>query len=394
MGRISRVSLLLGAAAGVSLSFGTSGGATPPPLSAYVPVFTYLPPSGIGTDAQFASGLATSSTGTTIFLTTSSGGLYRFSAGGANLKVLRNPSNSTPRFYGVALSKSEAMTYVASQTTTPNVYAIGTSGTPAGLTVPEASIQNSFAYGIGIAPDGSHLALAVGGAIQVIPTTLGAPKTISLQRGTSSLSVSYAPSGTSLFFTNGYDTISRVGTDGLGQRPIASVLGQPDLGSIDRLARLYVGTVATSTPGTGQLLRLNADGTGRTQLATGFDEIHDPVVDATGSVTFLGTTDSTIQSVPNVITINRLVLRNLAPTGLHVTSVSRGAVTLAWTRSTTASVSFTVTSTSGVPKSCVTTALSCTVTSLTHGRATRFVATASNGFQVSPNSTVTPLVTP
>ena len=391
MGRISSVSLLLGAAAGASLSFGTSGGATPPPLSAYVPVFTYLLPSGIGKDASSASGLATSATGATIYLATGSGGLFRFSAGGANLKVLRSPSSSTPRFYGVTLSKSEAMAYVASQTTTPNVYAIGTSGTPAGLSVPEASPQYSVAYGVATAPDGTHLALAVGGAIQIIPTTLATPKTISLQSGTSALSVSYAPSGTSLFFTNGYDTISRIGTDGLGQRPIASVLGQPDLGSIDRLGRLYDGTVATSTPGSGQLLRLNGDGTGRTQLATGFDEVHDPVVDATGSVTFLGTTYG---NQSNVITLNRLVLRNLAPTGLHVTSVSRGAVTLAWTRSTTASVSFTVTSTSGVPKSCVTTALSCTITGLTHGRATRFVATASNGFQVSPNSTVTPLVTP
>ncbi|MEI6701420.1 MAG: fibronectin type III domain-containing protein [Actinomycetota bacterium] len=393
MGRIGKVTLTLGAALGISSFLATAGGAASAPLSAYVPAFTYLLPAGIGTDAPFASGLATSSTGTTVYVATSRGGLYRFNAGGASLKVLRAPSSSTPRFYGVVLSKSGAMAYAASQTTSPNIYAIGVSGTPAGVTAPVASAQNSFAYGIAAAPDGMHLALAVGGALQVIPTSLGTPRTIALLSGSSALSVAYAPSGTALYFANGYDTISRVGSDGLGQHPIASVIGYPDLGSIDRLGRLYVGTHATSTPGGGQLLRLNADGSGRSQLATGFDEIHDPVVDATGSVTFLGTTYSANNN-PNVLTLSRLVLRNLAPTGLHVTSVSRGAITLAWTRATAASVSFTVTSTTGVPKSCVTTGLSCTITGLTHGRATRFIATASNGFQTSPVSTATPLVTP
>ncbi len=393
MGRISRVTLTFGAAFAISSYLGAAGGATSGPLSAYVPAFTYLLPSGIGTDATFASGLATSPTGATVFLSTSSGGLYRFGAGGTNLKILRSPSSSTPRFYGVAVSKSGAMAYVAAQTTTPNVFAIGTSGTPTGVTVPEVGTLNSFAYGIAMAPDGTHLALAVGGGLLAIPTSLGAPRTLALQTGSGALSVAYSPSGTSLYFANGYDTISRIGNDGLSQRLIANVPGQPDLGSIDQLGRLYVGMVAVGAPGSAQLLRLNADGTGRSQLATGFDEIHDPVVDATGSVTFLGTTDGTNNN-PNVMTLSRLVLRNLAPTGLHVVAVARGSVTLAWTRATNASVSFTVTSTTGVAKSCVTTSLRCTITGLTHGRATRFISTASNGFQISPVSAATPLVTP
>jgi hypothetical protein len=337
--------------------------------------------------------LAVSPDGATQYFGTYGGGLYRTVAASRATTALRAADFTSNNLLGLDVRADGKALYVADEgLPTPSIIVAPL----APVTQPvNHAVTASFAFDVSVAPDGKHAALAGGDTILIVDLTNYTSRSITVPRSVESTlpvsTLAYAPNGTQIYFSNGADRVERISIDGTQRTTLVTGLSEPSLGAVDKFGNLYVGTSDSTGPLTGQLLRFNASGTGRTVLLGGYDQIAQVALDATGSISFLGT-KYVGQSVTT--TVVRLPLRNLAPLNPTVTAVGVGRVAVSFGRASAAQTSFTVTSSSVPAQSCTTTGLSCTVTGLTHGKAVFFTVTASNGFQTSAKSTPTAVVKP
>lgn len=387
---LQRTGFCIGSVAIVSMMAPVSAATTPAPmvLSAYGPPVSSAVPSAI---LGGPVSLGVSPDGSTRYFGTYGGGVYKTLVSSGATSTIRLPDFNgnimralEPRPDGKAL-------YVVDQATTTRSVIIAPLNPP---TKPLGHIIPSvLAIDVSVAPDVKHAAIAGGESIVVMDLATFVTRVIVLPRTVeSSLSAStlaYGPQGTQLFFANGADRLERINQDGSARTTLVTGLSQPNLGAIDQMGELYVGTSDTTAALTGQLLRFHGDGTGRTVLLSGYDQISQVALDGTGSVTFFGT-KYVGQSVST--TVVRLPLRSLAPLSPRVTSVASGRAMVSFARSTAAQKTFTVTSSTSPALSCTTTALSCTVTGLKRGVPVFFTVTASNGFVTSPKSLPTQTV--
>ena len=390
MRRRQRSAYVLGTLCAVVLATPAAATVSPTVLSAYgAPVSATIPSSVLGG----AVSLGVSPEGATQYFGTYGGGLYKTVVATGATTTLRLPDFNGNNMLGLDLRPDGKVLFAADQAISARSVILTSLlpiAPPSNHVIPAA-----FAFDLSVAPDGKHVAVSGGEAIVVVDLANFTSRTISLQRTVESTlpvaTLSYGPTSTQIFFTNGADRVERISSDGTARTTLVTGLSEPSLGAVDRFGRIYVGTSDTTGPLTGQLLRFNGDGSGRTVLLSGYDQVDQVALDATGSLSFLAT-KYVGQSVSRSVV--RLPLRNLAPLTPKVTAVGLGRAAISFARTSAAQTSFTVTSSTMPARSCTTTGLSCTVTGLTHGQPVFFTVTASNGFQSSPKSTPTQTVKP
>ena len=368
-----------------------AGGAVAPGMLA-----AYGPATIASVPASVLGGLASvvvSPDGLNRYYGTFGGGLYKAVVGTSATTTLRLPDFTGNSMLGVDVRADGNVLFAAGQSgTSRTVLATALSGVPK---TTSHTIGSTFAFDLSVSPDASRVAIAAGESIVIQDAKSFATRTIVLPRtiesSLSAKTVAFSPSGLQIFFANGADRIESVALDGTKRALLATGLSQPSLGAIDKFGRLYVGTSDTSAPLTAQILRFSADGSLRTLVYTGFDQIQQVSIDASGSLTFLSTRYSGQSSTVNIVS---LALRNLPPGSPKVTAVGNGRVGVSWTKTTEAQTSYTVTSSTSPVRSCTTTGLTCVVTGLVHGRPTSFTVTSSNGFVTSVKSPPTATARP